>query len=176
MGRGFDPLRGASRTPPLPPSSGRVRGPHMCGPQLLRRYRLSIPTKRNTPKWRGTPILDKNSCHYPPAIMREDNISQHGGKSAGGLPGGGLHLVVNDCSTDRSAEILKEHHYPFLDLPVNLGIGGNVQCGYLYAVHHLAMMSPCRWTATASTTRLPDGVLRPVLNGECDMCIGSRFY
>ena len=51
------------------------------------------------------------------------------------------YLVVNDCSTDRSAEILKEHHYPFLDLPVNLGME----------------------------------IVQPVLNGECDMCIGSRF-
>ena len=42
------------------------------------------------------------------------------------------YLVVNDCSTDRSAEILKEHHYPFLDLPVNLGIGGNVPVSYTH--------------------------------------------
>ena len=33
-------------------------------------------------------------------------------------------LIINDCSTDRSAELLAEHGYPFLDLPVNLGIGG----------------------------------------------------
>ena len=39
-------------------------------------------------------------------------------------------LVINDCSTDRSAELLERHHYPQLDLPVNLGIGGGVQCGY----------------------------------------------
>ena len=32
--------------------------------------------------------------------------------------------------------MLRTHHYPFLDLPVNLGIGGNVQCGYLYAVRN----------------------------------------
>ena len=37
-------------------------------------------------------------------------------------------LVINDCSTDHSADILHAHHYPFLDLPVNLGIGGGVQC------------------------------------------------
>ena len=45
-------------------------------------------------------------------------------------------LVINDCSTDHSADILRAHHYPFLDLPVNLGIGGGVQCGYQYAVHN----------------------------------------
>ena len=35
-------------------------------------------------------------------------------------------LIINDCSTDRSAELLAEHGYPFLDLPVNLGIGGGI--------------------------------------------------
>lgn len=45
-------------------------------------------------------------------------------------------LVINDCSTDHSADMLRAHHYPFLDLPVNLGIGGGVQCGYQYAVHN----------------------------------------
>ena len=42
-------------------------------------------------------------------------------------------LVINDCSTDNSAALLQSRGYPFLDLPVNLGIGGGVQCGYLYA-------------------------------------------
>ena len=42
-------------------------------------------------------------------------------------------LVINDCSTDGSAALLQSHGYPFLDLPVNLGIGGGVQCGYRYA-------------------------------------------
>ena len=32
-------------------------------------------------------------------------------------------LVINDCSTDHSADILRAHHYPFLDLPVNLASG-----------------------------------------------------
>ena len=45
-------------------------------------------------------------------------------------------LVINDCSTDGSAALLKSRGYPFLDLPVNLGIGGGVQCGYLYAAHY----------------------------------------
>ena len=42
-------------------------------------------------------------------------------------------LVINDCSTDSSPALLKSHGYPYLDLPINLGIGGGVQCGYQYA-------------------------------------------
>jgi len=43
------------------------------------------------------------------------------------------YIVVNDCSTDRTLEICKEQGFPVISLPVNLGIGGAVQTGYLYA-------------------------------------------
>ena len=47
------------------------------------------------------------------------------------------YVIVNDCSTDRSAEICQEHGFSYLSLPVNLGIGGGVQSGYMYArAHH----------------------------------------
>ena len=85
------------------------------------------------------------------------------------------YLVVNDCSTDRSAEILREHHYPFLDLPVNLGIGGNVQCGYLYAVHHGYDVAVQMDGDGQHDPAYLMEIVQPVLNGECDMCIGSRF-
>ena len=106
----------------------------MCGPQPCR-YRLYPPQNATHPKLRGTPILDKKILVIIPCYNEEDNIVNTVENLRAVCPEVD-YLVVNDCSTDRSAEILKEHHYPFLDLPVNLGIGGNVQCGYLYAVHH----------------------------------------
>ena len=42
-------------------------------------------------------------------------------------------LIINDCSTDNTKEILIKNNYNFLDLPVNLGIGGAVQAGYIFA-------------------------------------------
>lgn len=42
-------------------------------------------------------------------------------------------LVINDCSKDNTATIAKEHHATVIDLPVNLGIGGAVQTGILFA-------------------------------------------
>lgn len=85
------------------------------------------------------------------------------------------YLVVNDCSTDRSAEILKEHHYPFLNLPVNLGIGGNVQCGYLYAVHHGYDVAVQMDGDGQHDPAYLASVVEPVARGEVDMCVGSRF-
>ena len=44
------------------------------------------------------------------------------------------YIVVNDRSKDRTRDILAERNAPYLDLPVNLGIGGGVQAGYMYAL------------------------------------------
>lgn len=43
------------------------------------------------------------------------------------------YVVVNDCSTDDTLSICREKHFNYINLPVNLGIGGAVQTGYLYA-------------------------------------------
>ncbi len=43
------------------------------------------------------------------------------------------YVVINDCSTDNTLQILKEHNYNYVSLPINLGIGGAVQTGYKYA-------------------------------------------
>ena len=45
------------------------------------------------------------------------------------------YLVVNDGSTDRTAEICREHGYNLLDLPVNLGLAGCFQAGMKYAYY-----------------------------------------
>lgn len=43
------------------------------------------------------------------------------------------YVVVNDCSTDATADICRRNCLNYIDLPVNLGIGGAVQTGYIYA-------------------------------------------
>lgn len=43
------------------------------------------------------------------------------------------YLIVNDCSLDQTAKICRENGYNYLSLPSNLGIGGAVQAGYIYA-------------------------------------------
>ncbi len=43
------------------------------------------------------------------------------------------YLVVNDGSKDSTAEICRQHGYPLLDLPVNLGLAGAFQAGIRYA-------------------------------------------
>jgi len=42
-------------------------------------------------------------------------------------------VVVDDCSTDRTAEVARLRGAAVLSLPCNLGVGGAMQTGYLYA-------------------------------------------
>lgn len=44
------------------------------------------------------------------------------------------YVIVNDCSKDATLEICRDKGMHVLNLPVNLGIGGAVQTGYLYAL------------------------------------------
>lgn len=44
-----------------------------------------------------------------------------------------IPLVVNDCSLDETVSLARQQGAKVLDLPVNLGIGGAVQSGLLYA-------------------------------------------
>ena len=43
------------------------------------------------------------------------------------------YVIVNDGSTDETISICKKRGYNFIDLSINLGIGGAVQTGYKYA-------------------------------------------
>lgn len=85
------------------------------------------------------------------------------------------YLVVNDCSTDNSVEILQAKGYNYLDLPVNLGIGGGVQCGYRYAREHGYDVTVQMDGDGQHDPAYLEAVIAPVAEGRLDMCIGSRF-
>ena len=58
-----------------------------------------------------------------PAYNEEENIVQVVGDIQKNAPGFD-YVVINDCSTDRTREVCRENGLNFVDLPVNLGIGG----------------------------------------------------
>ena len=43
------------------------------------------------------------------------------------------YIVINDCSTDDTSKLLLKNKINVINLPVNLGLSGAVQCGYRYA-------------------------------------------
>ena len=62
------------------------------------------------------------------------------------------YIVINDCSTDRTKEICEEHGFHYVDLPINLGIGGAVRPA-INMHGRTGMTWQCRWTAMGSTIR-----------------------
>ena len=46
------------------------------------------------------------------------------------------YVVINDGSTDHTAQICRENGINFVDLIYNMGIGGAVQTGHIYAQQH----------------------------------------
>ncbi len=85
------------------------------------------------------------------------------------------YIVMNDCSSDDTLKVLEENNIEFIDLPVNLGIGGNVQTGYKYALasgYDIAVQFD--GDGQHDPNCLAD-IIAPIERGEADMCIGSRF-
>lgn len=85
------------------------------------------------------------------------------------------YVIINDGSKDKTREICEKREYNFLDLPINLGIGGAVQTGYKYAErngYHIAIqIDGDGQHDVAQLAR----VIEPLQNGEADIAIGSRF-
>ena len=91
------------------------------------------------------------------------------------LPGRVDYLVVNDCSTDGSAAICAREGFSYISLPVNLGIGGGVQSGYLYAAQNGYDIAVQMDGDGQHDPAYLASVVGPVARGEVDMCVGSRF-
>jgi len=85
-------------------------------------------------------------------------------------------LVVDDGSADRTAEAAATvPGAKIISLPFNLGIGGAVQTGFLYAREH-GYDAVVQIDADGQHRPGEVGViLDPVLKDEADMVVGSRF-
>jgi glycosyltransferase involved in cell wall biosynthesis len=84
-------------------------------------------------------------------------------------------VVVSDGSTDRTAEVAAAAGAHVVRLPFNLGIGGAVQTGFRFAWeggYELAMRLDGDGQHDPAQLR---AVVGPVIAGEADFAIGSRF-
>ena len=83
------------------------------------------------------------------------------------------YIIINDCSTDNTKEICEKNHFQYIDLPINLGIGGAVQTGYKYArdnQYDIAVQ------VDGDGQHDPAFLEKMALHmGDNDMVIGSRF-
>jgi glycosyltransferase involved in cell wall biosynthesis len=84
-------------------------------------------------------------------------------------------VVVDDGSTDRTAAVAEEHGAHVLTLPFNLGIGGAVQTGLQYARDHNFDISVQIDADGQHDPRELPKLLAPLIAGEADVVVGSRF-
>jgi glycosyltransferase involved in cell wall biosynthesis len=85
-------------------------------------------------------------------------------------------VVINDASLDSTQKEAESTKKAFvIQLPVNLGIGGAVQTGFKFARENdYDYAIQFDGDGQHLSTEIPK-ILSPVMSGECDSCIGSRF-
>lgn len=109
-----------------------------------------------------------------PAYNEEESLGSTIASIRGALPGVRI-VVISDCSTDRTAVVAAESGAAVVELPCNLGYGGAVQAGFKYALaeghEFIIQMDGDGQHDPASAAAL----LEPVVRGEADVTIGSRF-
>ncbi len=84
-------------------------------------------------------------------------------------------LVIDDGSADRTAERAAAAGAIVVRLPFNLGIGGAVQTGFIYALAHgYELAVRLDGDGQHDPSELPK-LIEPVLRGDADIVVGSRF-
>ena len=85
------------------------------------------------------------------------------------------YLVVNDGSTDDTLKLCRRENFQYLDLSINMGIGGAVQMGYIYARKYDYDIAVQMDGDGQHDIMYLDRLLEPIIKGEADVVIGSRF-
>ncbi|NLB81995.1 MAG: glycosyltransferase family 2 protein, partial [Clostridiaceae bacterium] len=84
-------------------------------------------------------------------------------------------VVVDDGSVDNTATEAEKTGATVIRLPVNLGIGGAVQTGYLYALHNnYDCVVQIDGDGQHDPKDLPK-LLGLIEDGQADLAVGSRF-
>lgn len=109
-----------------------------------------------------------------PAYNEEENIEKVVNNIVKNFPQYDC-LVVNDGSADHTGDLCEKNGYAVLNLPINLGIGGAVQAGYLYAKKYKYDIAIQIDGDGQHNIAYAEQMVELLEDGEADVVIGSRF-
>ena len=109
-----------------------------------------------------------------PAYNESENIENIVEEITNGYPQYD-YVVVNDGSSDNTSRILKKKGYNHINCPINLGIGGAIQTGYRYAEENDYEIAVQIDGDGQHDPAYIGEIIEPILKGEADYVIGSRF-
>jgi glycosyltransferase involved in cell wall biosynthesis len=111
---------------------------------------------------------------FVPAWNEEQNLPAVFGELRRELPGADL-LVVDDGSTDRTADVAREHGAQVLSFGENRGLRAAIAAGYGYAGEHgYAYCGRVDADGQHPVAQLRQ-LLDAVRSGKCDVAVGSRY-
>ena len=84
-------------------------------------------------------------------------------------------IIINDGSIDMTEKICNDNCIPHITLIHNLGIGGAVQTGYKYAYEHDYDIAIQFDGDGQHDVNYVKNIIKPIVEGQADMVIGSRF-
>ncbi len=85
------------------------------------------------------------------------------------------YIIINDGSTDETSHIISSKQYNYINLPVNLGIGGAVQTGYKYAALHDYDIAVQVDADGQHNIEYLDDLIQPIIDKKANLVIGSSF-
>ncbi len=85
------------------------------------------------------------------------------------------YVIVNDGSTDDTKNVCRTNGLNVIHLPINLGIGGAMQTGYLYAYQNQYDIAIQIDGDGQHDPDFLESLIEPITKKQSDMVIGSRF-
>jgi glycosyltransferase involved in cell wall biosynthesis len=109
-----------------------------------------------------------------PAYNEAANITKVVARVRAALPTA-VPLVIDDGSHDNTAQLARQAGARVIRLPYNLGIGGAVQTGFLYAARHDYDIAVQVDGDGQHDPAEIEQLLKPLQNNAVDLVVGSRF-
>ncbi len=147
-------------------------------PSFVGRFRLQperpLPPITNAPELNGeTP---RPIVLFMPAHNEEDSVGQCIRRVPEEVLGHPVHtLIIDDGSSDRTAEIARKEGAEVVSFETNQGLGAGVRYGLSHALtHDPVVVSFCDADEEYPPEELAN-LAKPILDGEADYVGGSRF-